>query len=413
MIKLTPEQAVEWVEWLASYTTPEGDGVTRLLYSKEWREAQKGLQAKLEEIGFEVEYDAVGNMAATLRGSEEPDSIIATGSHIDTVVQGGKYDGQLGILCGLMAMKELVEEHGQPKKSMRLIAFAEEEGSRFPYAFWGSHNIVGMQNEELVRNADDGGVFGEPVKFVDAMHACGFDFNTSGELPFKEMDAWIELHAEQGLTLQLTGDQIGIVNAIVGQKRYTVTLTGEANHAGTTLMGYRRDAIEGFAQIVTKALARVKEIGDPLVCTFGRVDVTPNTVNVVPGKVVFSMDTRHPDQKALDVWSEELENIVKDVAAELNLEADIDMWMNEAPVPMNQEIVDLLESVCKDAGLTYRVMHSGAGHDTQIIAPHVPSAMIFIPSKDGISHNPSEYSKPEEIVDGTQVLAEAFYRLAY
>lgn len=414
MIELTTQEIEKEIEWLSSFTTEEGEGVTRLLYSEEWIAAQNALKERLENAGFKVEFDAVGNLFGTLEGSEDPESIIASGSHVDTVVEAGRFDGQLGILAALVAAEKLVKEEGQPKKSIRVVSMAEEEGSRFPYAFWGSHNIFGIQNEDAVRDADDGGVLGNaPVKFVDAMNAAGFDFNKSGELKFADYDAWIEIHAEQGNFLEAGNKAVGVVNAIVGQKRYNIKLKGMANHAGTTLMSYRRDAMAGFVEIASRANERALEIGDPLVVTFGRIEVKPNVVNVVPGEVQFSIDTRHTDQDALNKWAEELEGIMKEVAEKHNLELEVDNWMDEAPVPMDEGIVNLIEEVSKDLGLDYQVMHSGAGHDTQIFAPRVPSAMIFVPSKDGLSHNPAEYTDSESIVQGVQALAETIKRLAY
>ena len=283
MVKFSPKEVDEALDWLSGITQYEDvKGTTRLLYDDKWIEAQKGLEEKMKEIGMEVEYDEIGNLYGTIVGSEEPDSIIATGSHVDTVEKGGRLDGQLGIMGGYLAIKKIVEEGGQPKKSLRLISMAEEEGSRFPYAFWGSKNIFGEAKREDV----EGTVDKDGIKFEDAMREAGFDF-PSGDPRFNEMEAFIEIHIEQGNFLEMNEVQVGVVNSIVGQKRWDIVLKGQANHAGTTLMEYRKDAVEGMAKIVSQSIDRAKEVGNPLVVTFGRVDPKPNTVNVVPGEVSF------------------------------------------------------------------------------------------------------------------------------
>ncbi|MGB4610653.1 MAG: allantoate deiminase [Saccharofermentanales bacterium] len=407
MIEVTNQEVNELVEWLSSISDVEGPGTTRLLYSPAWIRAVKGLEEKMRELGMKIEYDAVGNLFGTIEGTEEPDSIIATGSHVDTVVHGGAYDGQLGIVAGLIAIRALLR-NGKPKKSLRLIVMAEEEGSRFPYAFWGSKNIFGLADNNDVIDIEDS----EGIKFVDAMRDAGFDF-LEGEPQFKDMDAFIELHVEQGNTLEMEELAVGVVNAIVGQKRYGITLKGEANHAGTTKMCYRRDVVEAMSRMIQSSIDMAKEEGDPLVLTFGRVSVEPNVVNVVPGEVLFSMDCRHPNQYVLDEFTEKVENNMRNIAEGMNIEIDIDNWMDEPPVKMDDDIVNLLEKVCEDYQLDYQVMHSGAGHDSQIFGPHVPTAMIFVPSVKGISHNVEEYTKTEDIVQGVKALAEGLKRLAY
>ena len=178
-------------------------------------------------------------------------------------------------------------------------------------------------------------------------------------------------------------------------------------------MEYRKDTVEGMAKIVSKSIDKAKAAGNPLVLTFGRVDPKPNTVNVVPGETSFSMDCRHTDQEALNNFTDEIEQVMHSVAEELGLEIDINKWMDEPPVPMDENLVQTIEGVCKDLDLNYQVMHSGAGHDPQIFAPHVPTAMLFCPSVDGISHNPEEHTDAKDIVQSAEALAETLKRLAY
>ncbi|UUX35318.1 allantoate deiminase [Fundicoccus culcitae] len=407
MVDIQSNEIEELVEWLSNISE-DGEGVTRLLYSQEWIEAQSQLKEKFEELGMDVEFDAVGNLFGTIKGTDEPEKIIATGSHIDTVVNGGRLDGQLGILGGYLAIKHLIEKNGAPKKSLQIISMAEEEGSRFPYAFWGSKNIFGIANKEDVANIADK----DGVKFVDAMHNAGFDFLETAP-KHNDLEAFIELHIEQGNFLEEEGASVGIVNSIVGQKRYDVVLKGQANHAGTTLMSYRKDTVEAFSRIAVNGIDKAKAIGNPLVLTFGRVNPLPNTVNVVPGEVSFSIDCRHTDQNALNEFTAELEEDMKRIATEMGISIDINLWMDEAPVPMDENIIQTIEQVCVENKLNYKVMHSGAGHDAQIYAPRVSTGMIFVPSIKGISHNPAEHTETSDIIQGIEALKNSLEKLAY
>lgn len=408
MIHIEPQTIDDLMDWISDISDVEGPGTTRLLYSNSWVEAQQALKEKFEALGMIVEFDAVGNLFATIEGTEQPEEVIATGSHVDTVVKGGRLDGQLGIMAGYMAVKGLLETEGKPKKSLQIISMAEEEGSRFPYVFWGSKNIFGIADRGDVEGITDA----QGVKFIDAMREAGFDF-IQGEPQHNKIAAFLELHIEQGNFLENTGKKVGVVNAIVGQKRYTIVLKGEANHAGTTLMEYRKDTVECMARIITQSIDKAKAEGNPLVLTFGRVEPKPNTVNVVPGETLFSMDCRHTDEEVLARFTQEIEADMKAIADKMGIEIEIDNWMNEKPVPMDASIINTIESVCKDNGLDYQVMHSGAGHDSQIFAPRVPTAMIFVPSIGGISHNPAEHTEAIDIQQGVQALAETLKRLAY
>lgn len=387
----------------------EPRGITRLLYSPEWREAVQALMGEFEENGFEVVKDSVGNITGRIEGSEKPEETIMTGSHIDTVVRGGHLDGQFGILAGLTAALYLKEKYGQPKRSIEVLALAEEEGSRFPYSFWGSKNFFNLQDTKDVEDIVDA----EGVRFVDAMRESGFDFRSDDKVR-DDIKAFIETHIEQGQVLELEKKQVGVVSGIVGQKRYTVNLKGQANHAGTTPMGYRKDAVVVFTEIVQDLVAKAKEIGDPLVLTFGHVTPVPNTVNVVPGEVEFSVDTRHINQEELNEFANTVENTIKETAEKYGMEVDINLWMDEAPSLMDENIVKTIEEAAKEyAGDSYKVMSSGAGHDSQIFSEFVPTGMIFVPSIGGISHNVEEETDIEDLVRGIEVLAETIHKLAY
>ena len=386
----------------------EPRGITRLLYTSEWRAAINALVEEFENNDLEVIKDSVGNVSGRLVGENSNETIL-TGSHIDTVVQGGHLDGQYGILASLTALLYLKENYGQPKKNIEVLALAEEEGSRFPIAFWGSKNFFNIQDNEIIKELTDS----EGVNFVDAMRESGFYFREDDKVR-DDIKAWLEIHIEQGQILEKEQKQIGVVTGIVGFKRYSVQLKGEANHAGTTPMGYRKDTVVAFSEIVQKLDKKAKEIGDPLVITFGKVKLIPNVTNVVPGEIEFSIDTRHIDEAELNDFSKTIENTINEIAIQNELEATITLHLDEKPTLMNEDIIQAIEeSAKKVTSNNYKRMVSGAGHDTQIFSQFVPSGMLFVPSIGGISHNVEEETDIEDLVKGIEVLAETLYKLAY
>ena len=387
----------------------EQGGITRLLYSQEWNDAVRELEKTFKEEGLEASFDDIGNLTGRLVGSKYPEETILTGSHIDTVVEGGHLDGQFGILAALVAVKYLKAKHGQPLRSLEVLSLAEEEGSRFPYTFWGSKNFFNLAKKSDVDTIADA----EGIKFEDAMRKSGFDYRKTNDVR-NDIKAFVEIHIEQGKVLETENKTIGVVNGIVGQKRFTINLKGEANHAGTTPMSLRRDTVVAYSEIVSDLTKRAREIGEPLVLTFGHITLVPNTVNVVPGEITFSVDCRHIDQQILNDFAAEIEDKIRLVAEANSMTYDIHLWMDEAPTLMDKKIVQIIEQAAKNnVGNQYKVMPSGAGHDSQIFAQYVPTAMLFVPSIGGISHNISEETKIEDLVKGIEVLSDVLYELAY
>ena len=402
------EETDSRLEWLAGYGKDPKGGVSRLLYTKEWVEGQNALKEWMESEGLEARFDDIGNLFGTLKGQNTNETIL-TGSHVDTVTNGGRLDGAYGIVAGILALKYLKKHFGQPLRNIEVVSMAEEEGSRFPYSFWGSKNIVGLAKREDVEGIKDF----DGVPFVEAMKNAGFDFRDESKETRKDLKAFVEVHIEQGSVLEKEGITIGVVNSIVGQRRYTVEISGEANHAGTTPMGYRKDAVFASSHIIHEIITMAKETGDPLVTTVGKFEAYPNIVNVVPGKVIFTIDVRHTDKQAIISFTEQMTARMQEIAKEHEVEMNIDLWMDEDPIPMDQKVVELIEKQCDDNGLNYKVMHSGAGHDSQIFAAHVPTAMLFVPSRKGISHNPAEFTEPQDLAEGVKGLIGALYELGY
>ncbi|MBU2702489.1 allantoate deiminase [Sporomusaceae bacterium BoRhaA] len=403
------QETEKLLKWLGEYgKDPEG-GVSRFLYRPEWTEAQKALEQYMQQKGLAVQYDDVGNLFGRLAGTKYPDQTILTGSHIDTVKNGGLYDGQFGIVAGIIALMYLKKHYGQPLRNVEVVSMAEEEGSRFPYVFWGSKNILGIAKREDVEKMVDF----DGILFVEAMRKAGFAFRPEGSALRKDLKAFLEVHVEQGGVLEIEKKSVGIVEHIVGQRRFTIEIIGEANHAGTTPMGYRRDAIYAASRMICEVIAITKNYGDPLVATIGKVDVEPNIVNVVPGKTLFTLDARHTDKNILVEFTENVTARMREIAAQAGVDIHIDMWMDADPVPMDPGIVKVLKGQCEKNGLSYKIMHSGAGHDSQIMARAIPTAMLFVPSHKGISHSPLEYTNPGDLADGVKALVGTLYELAY
>ncbi|MET3851581.1 allantoate deiminase [Paenibacillus sp. OAE614] len=397
------------IQWLGSFGADEDGGVTRFLYTPSWKEAQEALAGKMEELGLSVRYDDAGNLCGRLQGTDGSGSCILTGSHVDTVQRGGKYDGAYGIVAGMAALSRLREQYGMPRTTIEVVAFCEEEGSRFPYNYWGSTFMTGTATYKDVEHALDA----QGVSLVQAMEQAGFGPGTQGQGPRSDVEAFIELHVEQGAILEQEGRSIGIVEQIVGLQRYTIHVQGEANHAGTTPMAYRRDAARAAAAMITAIMDRAEELGAPLVATVGQMELYPNTPNVIPGKATFTLDVRHPDGARLEEACGSLLDIIADGARERGVEVSTERWMNVAPIGMDAGLTGMIEDICVDQGRSYRRMPSGAGHDAQIFASHCKTAMVFVPSRQGISHSPLEYTEPGHLEEGVQVLTELLRRLAY
>jgi allantoate deiminase len=384
-------------------------GVWRTAYSPEWVAAQDQVSAWLEDAGLEVRRDAVGNVWGRLAGSEGG-SVVATGSHVDSQNPGGRYDGALGVIAGLVALRTLGEQFGPPRRTLEAVSLCEEEASRFHATnFWGSRAIVGaIGPDEPDRIRDfDGTTIGE------AMQAVGLDPARIPEAARDDLDIWIELHIEQGPILEDEGLPVGVVDAITSITHYVVELVGRSDHAGARPMKGRRDPVAGFAEIVSAVIGVALESGAPAVTTVGRVHVEPNLPSAVPDKVTFTLDSRHPDQTAVEAQHAEQERLMREIAERRGLGISWTKPLDLPACPCDPEVVATLERAAQAQGVPYRRMHSGAGHDTQNIAKIAKVAMVFARSKDGRSHTPEEFTSVVDAVAAIRVLAAALHEIAY
>lgn len=396
------------IEWLASFGKTESGGVTRLLYTPAWKEAQQALKAKMEEEGLQTYFDSVGNLFGRLQGTENSGTIL-TGSHIDTVAEGGKYDGAYGIIAGFIAVTRLFRKYGAPKKTIEIVSLCEEEGSRFPLTFWGSKNICGIYNLNVAKKIQDT----DGIAFLDAMRASGFDPQHYTPPVRPDVKKFVELHIEQGMVLEKNEKAIGVVTHIVGQRRYTVRIKGESNHAGTTPMQLRKDAVSAAAEFISYLTRKAKETDPRLVATVGQIDVKPNVSNVVAGEVAFSLDVRHHQSEVIEQYCEDIFAAFERDAAKMGVGVAVTKWLDAEPVELDRELAETARSIAKQQKIAFQDIVSGAGHDSQIFGPFCPTLLLFVPSQNGISHSPKEYTAIRDLETGILLLENILYKLAY
>jgi allantoate deiminase len=407
-LPIDPDELQARIDRLGSIGVHPDGGLYRALYDDGWVEAMALLRRWLEEAGLTVRFDAVGNLWGRVEGTDGGGAVVS-GSHVDTVRQGGKYDGALGVHMALATVRALLQRCGRPKRPLEVLVTCEEEGSRFASSFWGARAIVG-------RIAPD-----EPQRVVDldgvtigaAMRERGFEPARIAEAERHDIAAFVEAHIEQGAILEREGYPLGVVSSITGQRWMKVTVSGVQNHAGTTPMDLRRDALAGAAAMIERITSAAVRMGRPAVATVGRIQAFPGGTNIIPGRCELTVDSRHAEPEPRRQLLAEIEEIIQQVARERGLEARIEVIADHDPVPLSPAIRAEIEASIRALGLRYLVMPSGAGHDGEILAPRFPTAMLFVPSRDGKSHTPEEYTPVEQVVPGVQALAGTLHRLAY
>lgn len=372
----------------------------RATYTEEDQKALKLLEQWMREKDLEVFYDDIGNLFGKIEG--EQDRIVLTGSHRDTVKNGGKYDGALGIICAIAAAGSLYAELGKPKKNVEVVAFGEEEGSRFLSGYLGSRYLVGQLSDDILQERDANG-----ITLTEAIRHAGFSGKRAQKSPqMQEVERFIELHIEQGGVLEQSGEQVGLVTSIVGLLIGKITIEGHQNHAGTTPMHLRKDPVTRAAQFITEMNQWAMTYGEAVTCTFGEIQVFPNKSNVIAGSVSLSFDISSTSPAILQEAQTRIKNLQQQ---EDGFRYTLEFAAPDDPAQMDEDELKLLEETAKSLHLSYRKMHSGAGHDAEMLAQKIKTNMIFVPSVGGISHSPLEYSKPDDIGRG-YLLLKAFLR---
>lgn len=381
--------------------------VTRLVYTPAWQAAMAEVEDWLTSGGLEVRADAVGSRFGRLAG--ESQEVVLSGSHTDSVVAGGAYDGVLGVVMAGCAVRWLVASLGRPKRTIEVFANCEEESSRFASNFWGSRAIAGqIAPDEADRLTDaDGNTIGA------AMRSCGLDPTRIHEATRRDLVAFVEPHIEQGPVLAEAGDVVGVVDQVVGVRGLRVSFEGVAGHAGTVPMAQRRDALAGAAEVVLAAERIANEQGAPAVATVGHLAVQPGGFNQVPGSAHFTIDFRHSTETVLDDMEERLLRMLDSVAAERALEVRVKPLIGQPGIRFNDRVCGILETACRESGVPWRRMPSHAGHDAQLIGTLCPAAMLFLPSQGGHSHRPDEYTDIVHVGCGIEVLVRTLFRLGW
>ena len=396
---------------ISEFGALKGGGLTRLAFSKEDLEAREFLINLIEKNGFKLKIDNVGNIYAIYdEGCELGAKPVCVGSHIDSVPNGGFYDGTLGVMAGLEALSSIKEAGIKLKRPLWLINFSCEESSRFKTATIGSKIISGKLGEQRLHELKDE----DGISLFEAMSAAGFKPQNLDEAILKEnsLHAYLELHIEQGPVLERSAISVGVVSGIAAPIRFEITIYGKADHSGATPMNMRSDALLAASHIIIAAnkFAKNKKTA---VATVGYVHAKPGVLNVVPGEARLGVDLRDIDKASLEELNLELRNFVGELSRELKFSYEIRELSSDEPVKLSEHAINLLEDEAKKLGIKTLTLPSGAGHDAMNLTKLASSVgMLFIPCVDGISHNTKEAINFKDAVAATKILTNALIRLS-
>ena len=392
---------IEALGEIGAVSGPHGErGCARLALTDADRAGRDLVVTWMHDLGLQVAIDRVGNVFATRPGTDPSLAPVMTGSHIDTVRTGGRFDGNLGVLAGLEVVETLMQQAIETPRGVTVAFFSDEEGARFPPDMLGSLVFVGGMGVEDaldIRAVDDGARYG------DELERIGY----AGPLPVPAAafpHAYVELHIEQGPILEAAGITIGVVEGVQGISWTELTLTGQSAHAGTTPMRLRHDPLVVAARVAVFARDLATELGGDQVATVGRLDVHPDLVNVVPASVTLTVDLRNTDEHVLQEAERRLQDAVDELARAEGVTVATRTLARFEPVDFDPVMVDRVERAATDLGYSTQRMPSGAGHDAQMLARVCPTAMIFTPSVGGLSHNIAEHTEPADIEAGANTL---------
>jgi N-carbamoyl-L-amino-acid hydrolase len=380
-------------------------GITRLAYTKPHWELTQYFIKLCQEEGLEVRMDACGNVIGRRPGMENDLPAVACGSHLDTVCNGGKFDGVLGVAAGLEVIRSLNDQGITTKYPIEIIAFACEESSRFGVSTIGSKAMVGRLNKESIAELKDR----DGITLRQAFAECSLEFDQIDEAVRRpeEMRAFFELHIEQGPILEKEGKSIGIVTGIAAPTRFHFEILGKASHSGTTPMYTRKDALLGAAELnLCLEKAALSESVNGTVATMGSCVVSPGVMNVIPEHVELKLEVRGVSVSSKAKVIGELFENIEQIQKRRGLRITSKLLSDEKPVLLQSEIVESLTKKCEEKGIPYKQMVSGAGHDAMNMAQLCPTGLIFLPSKDGLSHHPDEYTSLDDIVIGIELLKQ-------
>ena len=403
-LKPNPKRIIEDIETMATFVDRTKPGWTRRAFTPWHDQGREWLRQEMLSWGMEVEIDAASNLIGRIVGSDPHIPPIMIGSHTDTVTGGGKFDGIAGVLAGLEIGRRLKETGTVLRHTLEIVDFTAEEPSEFGISTIGSRGMVNNLTEEMLDRRDMTG-----LSLREAIKRAGGDPDRIAEQARKKGDValYLELHIEQGPVLEQTNNKLGVVTGIVGIHRYRVIVEGKENHAGTTPMDMRSDALTGASQLILEleSLCRGSFV-EPVVGTVGKLHVEPNAANVIPGRAVFELEVRSLDTGLLEQLMARLQRRAAEIGEERKLKISIDNLSKSEAIHVDEKVQDVIAKACRAIAPTV-FLPSGAGHDANQLAKITPIGMIFVPSRDGRSHCPEEWTDYADISLGVEALARA------
>ena len=400
-----------WLETINTFNSTPDFGTTRVLFTDEEVKAREYVKSEMRKLNLQVHEDAIGNIFGVLKGTRPELPPVWTGSHIDTVLNAGMFDGMSGVVAGLEAVRLIQVNKLKHERNIVVVVYTSEEPTRFKVGCLGSRAMAGKLDAEAAKKlVDDGG-----NALYDVLQKLGFPVQDFDKVPVKKGSVYaaVELHIDQNVVLEKAGKPIGIVKTICAPSVFDVEVIGRQSHAGGTTMEDRQDAFMATAEIalVLEQLGRTSQ-SEYTTATIGKVQVIPNAVNVIPGKVVFSIDIRDCDYDYKNDLIAKLKNRIKEIADKRNVKVNLTQYNNDYPMKCDENIIKKLENACEKENTPYIKTISGAFHDSMLVGEFAPVAMIFVPSKNGISHSPEEWTNFADIAAGTDVLADTLIELA-
>jgi beta-ureidopropionase / N-carbamoyl-L-amino-acid hydrolase len=388
--------------------------VTRLVFSVKELRSRQVLIHLMRQAGLNIRIDAIGNIFGRFEGSDPRAPAVLAGSHLDTVIHGGKYDGPVGVIGALEAVRTINENKIPVRSALEVVCFVGEESSRFGLSTLGSSLAAGeIQPEDLTNAVDPQG-----TKLENVLASLGITRRNlkSVKRDPKTLKAYLELHIEQGPILEAKAKRIGLVTSIAAPSRFRVIFKGRADHSGTTPMDMRKDALVASAQLIEYIEKVCKKFASMakgrVVGTVGAIKIEPGVINAVPGRAELAVDIRGTSAQSKNQVARQVKQQARAIAERRGIGVEVLTIREEDPVPLDKRLLRVTQELCNQKEIDYEIMPSGAGHDAMQMAKITPAGMIFVPSKRGISHNPLEWTDPSDIALGTQLLMETMIRVA-
>lgn len=412
--KCSEERMQDKISTFSKFGDAGHGGITRYCFSEEDLQARAEFVKRMEKIGAEIKTDDIGNVYATIKGSDSSLKAIATGSHCDSVRNGGNYDGILGVMSAMEVLETIVEQKIPHRHDITAMIWTNEEGSLYPPAMMSSGIVMNdylpeniaknFKYENLMKSKS---VLDPTKTFEEALNNSGYKGDKANRLNPDDYDSMFELHIEQGPILEAEGKDVGVVTCVLGMCNYRIKIYGVSDHAGTTPMKYRHDALYGAAKVLQYLHDELDKLDDQLVYTTGEIVCHPNVHTVIPDFVEFSIDARHEDPKVIEQVVEVIKSIPKEI---VNCTTDSEVAWTRDTVYFDETLVEYVQDSVNELGYSNQKINSGAGHDAQFVSYMIPTTMIFVPSKDGHSHCEDEFTTTKQCSQGADVLLNAILK---